>query len=274
MPVILVSSEHADTGAEVARVVADRLGYRLLGPEILTDVAIEHGVESSRLIEALEAPPSLLGLSSELRSRYLAFIEAAVCAELVHDGVVCHGLAAHLYVTGVSHVLKVRVLCDRETRAVELAEQGELSVRKARTALAREVTARRRWSKAAYGRDETDATLYDLVVKIGQIRSDRACGVIAETAGDRAFRAMTYSMKRLDDLLLQSRVRAVVSEQFPGAQVAVLNGRVTVRVTALKRDRKRHQELVEELVGGVQGVATFEVEILEDFLGEAAESLR
>jgi hypothetical protein len=197
-----------------------------------------------------------------------------VCAELVDDAVVCHGVAAHLYVTGVSHVLKVRVLCDPELRSEELAARHGLSAAKARAALAREIRIRKRWSKGAYGRDETDATLYDLVVKIGQISVERACEMIAETAGDRAFRPMTYSMKRLQDLFLQSRVRAAVTERFPNAQVVVLNGDLTVRMTSLKRDRARHEAQLEELVSRVPGIGSFEVEVLEDFLGEAAESLR
>jgi len=274
MPVIVLSSENAETGAEVARAVAARLGYRLLGPELLPHVAEDCGVEHARLVEALTTPPSLLGLPSDLRTHLLACVEAATCAALVPGDAVSHGLGAHLFVTGVSHVLKVRVLCDPEHRSAELATQRGLSGAKARAALAREIRTRRRWSKAAYGRDETDATLYDLVVKIGQISFERACDMIAETAGDPAFRPMTYSKRRLEDLLLQSRVRAVVSEQFPDANVAVLNGNLTVRMTSLKRDRARHEAQLEELVSRVSGVGSVEIEVLEDFLGEAAESLR
>jgi cytidylate kinase len=192
MPVVIISSDNYDKGREIAQKTAETLGYALLGREVLESVASKYDIPEEKLQRALDEVPSFLGMSSKIRALYLAYIEEATLVGLSGDKVVCQGLAAHLYVLGVSHVLKVRILADREELTRQVAAREGVSEEKAAKLLSRLASDRQRWSRAAYHRDETDASLYDMVISLNQIESEEAVKTITEMTEYRKFQPMTY----------------------------------------------------------------------------------
>ncbi|MBN2033997.1 MAG: cytidylate kinase-like family protein, partial [Deltaproteobacteria bacterium] len=188
MPVIIISSDSYLTGREIAESVAGALGYGFLGREILSEVAEKYGISEAKLTKALDDGPSFLLRSSKLRDRYLAYLQEATLSRLLEDNMVCQGLAAHLYVLGVSHVLRVRILADAERQAKQLAAQQGVSINKAKKLLDRRKTVNRRWSMDAFHLDESDPSHYDLVISLSQIDSEEAVKIIKETAGYPRFK--------------------------------------------------------------------------------------
>lgn len=276
MPVIIISSDSYQTGREIAQSAASALGYDLLGREILKKTADRYKVPEDKLTEALHETPSFLGMSmsSKLWNRWLAYIQEAVLSELLRGNVVCQGLAAHLYVLGVPHVLRVRILSDVEKRVTQLVSQRGISSDKARKTLERKKEASRRWSMEAFRLDETDPSQYDLVIGLSQIDQEEAVKIIKETAGYARFRAMTYSIQCMEDLALSGKVRAVLSERFPGTKVRADRGTLVIETLALKRDKEKRVKAIKAIAGEIQGVEYVEVHVINDFLRQAAESFR
>jgi hypothetical protein len=274
MSVITISSDSYKTGQEIAQSAARVLAYRDLDREILGEVASKAGVPEAKLTQALDEGPSFLGLSSKLCHRYLAYIQEVTLSELLKDNVVCHGLAAHLYVLGVSHVLRARVLTDPEKRAQQIASQGGLSLEKAKKYLERQKKERRRWSMDIFRLDETDPSQYDLVISLNQIDPEEAVKIICETVAYRRFQPMTYSVKCLEDLALASRVRAVLMERFPDVRVRANRGTLIVETTALRREKQKRAKAIKEMAGELPGVEYVEVHVINDIFRQAAESFR
>ncbi len=274
MPVIIISSDSYQTGREISESAGKVLGYGYIGREILKETADRYKVPEAKLTKALNETPSFLGMSSKLRDRYLAYIQEAALSELMRDNVVCQGLAAHLYVLGVPHVLRVRILSDVEKRAAQLVSQHGISHDKARKLLEREKQARRSWSTKAFRLDETDPSQYDLVIGLSQIDQEEAVKIIKETVGYARFRAMTYSIQCMEDLALASKVRAVLLERFPDARVRADRGTLVIETLALKREKEKKAKAIKEIAGKIHGVQYVEVHVINDFLRQAAESFR
>jgi cytidylate kinase len=274
MSVIIISSDYYQIGREIAKKTAETLGYTCLDREILGKVADKYHVPESKLTQALDESPSLLGISSKLQNRYLAYIQEVALTEFVKDNVVCQGLAAHLYVLGVSHVLRARVLSDSEKRTQQLASQEGISLKKARKLLDRRKDLRRRWSMDAFKLDETDPSQYDLVISLSQIDQDEAVKIITETVSYRRFSPMTYSIKCMKDRELASRVRAALLERFPDVRVRASGGTLVVETTALKREKRRRAKAIKEIAGSIPDVEYVEVHVTNDILRQAAESFR
>ena len=110
MPVIAVSSDSFEQGEAVAREVAQRLGYQFLGRELVAEVAKDKGLAEEEIFRALEEATRFLGMRARRRRELLTHLKAACLERLKEDNIVCHGLGAHLYVIGVSHAMRVRVL--------------------------------------------------------------------------------------------------------------------------------------------------------------------
>jgi len=213
-------------------------------------------------------------MSSKAWKQYLAYIQEAVLGMLLDDNVVCHGLAAHLYLLGVSHVLKVSLLEGRGARAGMIAKQARVSQEKAKKIVRRKENQRKRWSIEAFGRDETDSSFYDMSINISQIDPEEAVSMLVTATGYRKFKPMTYSMECMRDRELIGRVHVALLKGFPNARVQARGGTVVVEIKALKREKSRKVSAVKELVGKISGVHHVEVHIIKDIFREAAESGR
>jgi hypothetical protein len=274
MPIIIISSDSYRTGREIGEKAGRAIGYDYVDREILPPVCAKYGLQEEKLVKALDETPSFLGLSSKLRSRYLAYIQEASFGHLLEDNVVCHGLAAHLYVLGVSHVLKVRVLSDPGALATELSLEANASPEKVKKMLKRREEQRRNWSLDTFNLDETDPSNYDMVISLSQIDPDEAVKTIVDMAGYRKFKPMTYSIKCLRDKELACRVRVLLMERFPDAKVTADGRTVVVETKAVKREKRKRTEAIKELASGVEGVGYVEVHVATDIFRQAAESAR
>ena len=274
MPVIIISSDSYRKGREIAESAAGVLGYGLLGREILGKAAEKYAISEAQLLQALDKSPSLLRRSSKLRKRCLAYIQEVTLSELLKDNVVCQGLAAHLYVLGVSHVLRLRILSDADKQEGQRSAHQRISLDKVKKLLDPEKAAQRRWSMDAFHVDETDPSHYDLVISLSQIDSNEAVKIIRETVGYPRFKPMTYSINCMEDLALSSRVRAALWEKFPGAGVRADRGRVIIETAALKRDKEKKVKAIKEMAGEIPGVDYVEVHITNHIFRQAGGALR
>ena len=274
MPIIIISSDSYTTGRDIGERTAQAIGYDYVDRDILPPVCEKYGVQEEKLLKALEETPSFLGLSSKLRNKYLAYIQEATLGQLLDDNVVCHGLAAHLYVLGVSHALKVRVLTDPEVLGRDLASEATSSPDRAKKMLKRHEEQCRSWSLDAFNLDETDPSNYDMVISLAQIDPDEAVKTIVDTAGYRKFQPMTYSIKCLQDKELASRVRVPLMERFPDVKVTADGSTVVVETKAVKREKRKRTEAIKELAGSIEGVGYVEVHVATDIFRQAAESAR
>jgi cytidylate kinase len=266
MSVVIISSDSGDKAREISEKTAGILKYSVLDRKVLSSIAAEYEIPVESLHKALDEVPSILGMSSKVQTLYLAYIEEATLAGLSEDGVVCYGLAASLYVLGVSHVFKVRILADPGEQARQIASRERVTAEKAAKLLKRQEALRRRWSQGAYQFDETDASLYDMVISLSQIDCDEAVRTITETARYPRFRPMTYSMKCLKDKELATKVRGVLIAHYPDVRVRADGTTVVVVTNALKRQKRIRAEKIKELAAGIPGVDYVEVHVSNDLL--------
>jgi hypothetical protein len=270
MSIIIISSDSTEKGEEIARKTARALGYAYLGRELLPVVAAQYGIAQDKLERALEASPPPWGRSAALQRRCLAYIQTATLGELLKDNVVCHGLAAHLYVLGVSHALKVRILTDPAELAREISGQGDGPSEGALRLVDRRRKLRQRWSLEYYQLDETDPSQYDLVISLSQIDADEAINLIAQTAGYRRFTPMTYSLKCVKDAELACRVRAGLLETFPKVKVRAEGGTVIVETKGTRRSKLKKAAAIKEQAQHMEGVDYVEVHVQNGLFKKAA----
>ncbi len=254
MSIIIISSDTAEIEQSIAQKVATAMDCQLLDRRILEDTAKKYQIDPGKLAEALETTPSLFKSLSSGQWRYLlACVEADVLDRLLADKIVCYGLSAHLYVTGVSHALKVRILSG-DGPQTEKKRENQLQQRK-------------KWSVAAYNEDETELSRYDLVINLDQIDPAEAVKTITGAAQYRKFQVMTYSMKCLSDLALAARVNVALLKTMTDISVQARDGSVIVATKAGNRQKRKKIETIKELAGNVEGVRYVEVHVKKNLLG-------
>jgi cytidylate kinase len=275
MSSIIIASDSYEIGARIAKETAEILAYTYIDPdEVLTAISTKMKVDLDKLKKSLMGPPPIRGRSVRIWRQQLAHVQEATLGRFLNNGVVCHGLFAHLYVLGVSHILRGRIITSDTERIQTLASQRGVSIDKAKKIFKRLEKQRNQWCLQAFQLDETDPSRYDMIINLSQISPEEAVKTITSAVGYQKFKPMTYSMKYLQDLELESRVRVRLIANYPEATITARDGTVIVKVKALKRERQKKAAAIKELVGSIQGVDYVETHFINDIVRQAAESFR
>jgi len=209
MAIVAISRGTFSGGEALARRVAERLGYRCLSREAnLATAATEYGVPAKDLVVAMEKRPAFWQRVVGERTAHLAVVRAALCERAQADNLVYHGLAGHLLLPGVSHVLRVRVIADQDYRVKAARHQQELGPAEALAYIEKVDRERRQWVRFLFGVEWDDPYLYDVVVNLSRMGAGTACETVARLAEQDEFRATAASRQAMDNLALASRVQA------------------------------------------------------------------
>ena len=104
----------------------------------------------------------------------------------------------------VSHILKVRIIANREERLKALMERENLSRQEADMIVDKIDEERTKWSMKLYGINIWDCRQYDLVMNIGRIGISDAIDTICRTVAGTAFQPTAASQQRIEQLALEA----------------------------------------------------------------------
>ncbi|MBU4604470.1 MAG: cytidylate kinase-like family protein, partial [Proteobacteria bacterium] len=148
MAIITISRGSYSKGREVAEKVAQRMGYQVVSRDVLLEASEKFHISEVKLVRAIHDAPSVLERFTHGKYCYLAFIRAALTERAVKDDLVYHGLAGHLLLKGVPHVLKVRIIADLEARVAAEMKRENLTQSQARSLLLKDDAERRKWTQS------------------------------------------------------------------------------------------------------------------------------
>ena len=145
MAIITISRGSYSKGKEVAERAAELLGYSCISRDLLVEASEQFNIPEIKLVRALHDAPSILERFTYGKEKYLAYVESAFLKHAQKDNMIYHGLAGHFFLTGVQHVLKVRVLADIEDRVRLETEREKIQPEEARHVLVKDDQERRQW---------------------------------------------------------------------------------------------------------------------------------
>ena len=206
MAIITISRGSYYRGKEVAEKLAQRLGYNCISREILLEASEEYNIPEIKLIRAIKDAPTILEKLTRQKSKYLAYIRAALLKHVARDNVVYHGLFGHFFLQDIPHVLKVRIVADMDARVADEVKREAISETKAREILMRDDAERRKWALNLYGADWWDATLYDLVIHLKTITVDNAVDLLSNMVQLPEFQTTPESQDAINNLSEAARM--------------------------------------------------------------------
>src|SRR5215470_14668754 len=185
MAIITISHEIGAGGPEIGQQVAERLGFRYVDHELISNAARRYGLLEDKLSHLDEAKPGLFERFDAETRRYITVIQTALYEFAEHDNVVLMGRAGQWLLRGIPHVLRVRVMAPFDLRVKRLAKKlsgqmGEQTNPRTVHDMARrddmEKAGRMRY---LYEVDWKDPALYDLVINTDKLTIDACVEMIA-----------------------------------------------------------------------------------------------
>jgi len=268
MSSILISSQSFTSARDIARRAAQMLDYRHVDEEVFSAASARFDVQQVKLREAFEREPSMFGMSGATRKRMLAYLQATLSAMLLEDGLVYSGPHAHALVTGVSHVLRVKLVASAAHRSAAIIRDEGLSPKKAIRRVATDDERARAISEVLFGKDVSEEG-FDLVVDVGESEVDGAAEAIAGAVREKRYVPMSFSKKVMREVELAHRLRSLLVDLDADAAVEVVDGGVNVRAHAPGSKRVKTAGTIEQRLHGIDGIEQVHVQVFDNDLTSA-----
>lgn len=199
--IITVSRQMGAGGAELARRVADALGWRVVDNELVEAIAARAGLPATevalkeeqapgffdRLLRTLTtAAPEIQAAPdevAELEEAKLVAVTESVVADVAREGrIVLVGRAASAVLSTDRDALHVKVVAPKEARVRAVAERAGLDADVARDRVEASDASRSRYHRQYYHRDWNDAAHYHLVLNSAALGLEAAVATVVGRA--------------------------------------------------------------------------------------------
>ena len=217
MPVVTIAHETGAGGAEIGKALADRLGYRYVDREMISEAALHYGVVEDKLTQLDETKPSLFERFDVETRQYITVLQSALLDVAEQDNVVINSRGGQILLRGIQHVLRVRVIAPFDLRVKRVmkkmaGQMGEsVDVRTTAEMVRRSDHEKHGRMRYLYDVDWGDPSLYDLVLNTEKVTMEAAVEAMAGLVRRPELAATEESKRAVRDRALASRVRAALA---------------------------------------------------------------
>lgn len=261
MAILTISSPSQYMREIVARQLAEKTGYDTCSREILLEASEHYNVPEIKLARAMNESPNIFERFTHGKEKYVAFFRAELLNHLTQGNIIYHGILGQLFVQGIPHVLKVRVVPSMAMRVADEMERENVSEKVARKRIEQADKERANWVSALYKMDTTDSDLYDLVINLEHISVEQCVDIILSTLNAPYFQKNEVAVKHLKDLAIIASVKAAIACNYLDATVSCTDGNVKIKLDPpVSRAENRKREIL-SLIKDVEGIESVKLDI-------------
>ena len=217
MSIVTISHEMGAGGPEIGQQVAERLGYKYVDHELISDTARRYGLQEEKLEHLDETKPSLFERFDAETRRYITAMQTAFYEFAEQDRVVLMGRGGQWLLRGVSHVLRVRVMAPFDIRVKRLGTKlagpmGEqASPRTVTEMVRRDDTEKAGRMRYLYDVDVVDPALYDLLINTEKLLAAAGIDLITDVCRRPELQTTPAAAQIVADRSLASQVQVALA---------------------------------------------------------------
>lgn len=210
MAIVTISRGSMSGGEALAQCLAAKLGYPVLGREVLVEAAARLGVTEDILRQKIQTSAGLFEKLTADRYIYLVALQSALADRCVSGDLIYHGNAGHFLLKDVPNVLRVRLIAPMSMRVRAVMEKQGLNAEAAQDYIRFVDQERIEWTKFVYGVDWRDPRNYDLIINLRRVSLDSACAMVTGVVKSSAYATTEEVKKKFKDFALACRVKVAV----------------------------------------------------------------
>jgi cytidylate kinase len=182
MTVITLSRELGSRGDDVAVGVAQRLGLRLVGRELINRAAADAGAGEVALAELDEL--GLLGVkpSADSLKRYREKVVEIISAQAAQGDVLLVGRGGQVVLRGRRDALHVRITAPTELRCATVQARCGVSAEVAAARVTASDAARAGYHRRHFNARWNDESLYDVILNMSRLTVPMAVDIVCAAA--------------------------------------------------------------------------------------------
>jgi len=261
MPVITIFSASHCRADEVADKVAQKLGYKLIGEEILDWTSQEFDMSREKLVRAMHGASSVLDKFAREKEKCVAYLRVAIAEHVKDDNIVYHGFAGHLLPREITHILKVCLVANRDYRIDQATRSEGVSKRGASKSIKKDDEERKKWTQHLFDAGPWDKSLYDIKIPMHETSVEDVVDLICENARKDPVKTTPASAKAVNDTVFAARVNIALVEQGHDVLVTSDEGNISIFIKKYVMRLEHLKKELKKIADGVPGVKSTEIHL-------------
>jgi cytidylate kinase len=258
MSLITITHNYGSNGMDVARKVAQELGWKLYDDRELQELIRKRGIAPEEISQLDEKAPGYWDLFFRSRPQlYLNVLESVIYdVARTGDGVII-GHGSQVLLKHFDCAFHVRLFSPESRRVEDLAARQGLNREAAWKLIRKHDREQAGFFKFAFQLDLDDASLYDLIINTQKFDAGTAASLIISAARSEDIRACSLNvLESMERLSLEKKVNAALIEHRidPGRILVEVPEKGVAQIAGVSpndEDKKR----IESIVGRVPGVS-------------------
>jgi cytidylate kinase len=237
MAIITVSRQLYSFGDEIAKKVADDLGYDLIDKEKIGEALAMLGLPATELERFDEKKPSIWASLASQHNRFSYLMKAAIYDFAQNNETLILGRGAQILLKDLPGTLHVRVVAPLKVRLGRIMEHEGYDEKNGERVLRQGDRDSSGYIRSFFNADWNDPDYYDLLINTKTISIDTAAGMMMNAVRSAEFKSDPDERSdKLAALSLQQKAEAVIMEVQRGNNIYVAvtdvdRGIVTLRGT-------------------------------------------
>jgi cytidylate kinase len=260
MAIITVSRQFYSFGDEIAKKVADDLGYDFIDKEKIGEALAILGLPGSEVERFDEKRPSIWASLAIQHNKFSCLMRAVIYDFAGKNETLILGRGAQVLLKDLPGTLHVRIVAPLEVRLRRIMEHEGYDEKNGERVLRQSDRDSSGYIRSFFNADWNDPDYYDLLINTKTISIDTAVGMIMSAIHSAEFKSDPNERSdKLAALSLQQKAEAAIMEIQRGSNiyVAVTNvdkGVVTLRGTAASATVKEDCGLAISKIEGVREI--------------------
>jgi cytidylate kinase len=217
MAIVTVSHEMGSGGSEIGTALAERLGYRYVDQDMISQAARQYGVGEEKLSQIDETKPSFVERFDVETRRYITVLQSALLDVAEQDNVIIMGRGGQVLLRGIAHVLRLRVMAPFDMRVKRVmkkmaGQMGEtVDVRTTAEMVRRNDQEKFGRMRYLYDVDWSDPALYEVVLNTEKLSPDAGVELALGLLRRPELAATESARQMVRDRALASRIRTALA---------------------------------------------------------------
>jgi CheY-like chemotaxis protein/cytidylate kinase len=259
MAIITVFSASFCNENEITERLAERLGYDLVGENLIKDTSGRFHVSEKKLASTLKGQVSFLNNVTREREQNTAYLTLALSELVKQDNVIYLGPASHLLPRDITHILKVCIVANHEYKIKQCMDLKGTTDKIAQKLVEKDDENRFKWTQFLFNQTPWDKSLYDIFIPMHTSSISDAIDIISENVNKEALATTPASQRAMDDLILASKVNIPLVEAGFNLDVESDDGSITLSLKTYVIRLEHLKEKLVKIIAGVPGVKHIDV---------------
>ena len=231
MAIVTISRQTGSLGDEIAKAVAEKLGYKYIEKSQISRVLSGLGFSVADIDKYDEKKPSIWQSLTMQKELLTCLFRAAVYELASRDNAVIVGRGGQVILKNVPGVLHVRVIAPKATRASRLMAQEECEEKTAERMIRQNDRDSSGYLSTYFGTNWDDSGLYDLVINTRTMALEESVELIAYAVDADRINKRPQVSETLYDLALNQQGKAAllgISKELAWVDLTVEKGIATL----------------------------------------------